>query len=1131
MCTGLPLRLMRDSHPFLSITTGHGRMNAWMRLFGLMVMASTLAACGPSSDDSTLFTLLSSSTTGITFVNDVEDSVDRHVLNYEYIYNGGGVAAGDINNDGLPDLYFTANMGPNALYVNQGDFRFKETTDAAGVQDAQGWTTGVTMADVNGDGLLDIYVCKAGQIDAEPRRNKLFINNGDGTFDEQAAAYGLDATSYSVHATFFDYDRDGDLDLYLLNNPPIRDSRVSVQPTLQQRRKFSNDQLFRNDSDSTGTPTFTDVTASSGIKHDVLGYGLSATVSDVNRDGWPDIYIANDYEVEDRLYINQGDGTFSDAIHEWTDYMSRSSMGADIADYDNDGWTDIFVLDMLPEDNRRQKLLNLNQRPSVSKNYQYQRNMLHLNNGNGTTSEVGQLAGVSNTDWSWAALFGDFDLDGLKDLYVTNGVRYDHTNMDFQFADYLPTLTDEETSTEGLYKLVDEMPSTPIPNYAFRNRGDLTFEKTSTSWGIAQKGFSNGAAYADLDADGDLDLVVNNIDDPAWIYRNNAIQQTGHHFLRIALDGSSPNRFGIGATVTLTLPNGKTLHQEMMPARGFQSSVEPVLTFGLGPTDSTDVTVTWPNQTRQHLSGIQANQTITLDQADAAPVDATPEPPPNRPFEELAPEESGLTFTHQENAYEDYRDEPLLPHMLARLGPALARGDVNGDGRADLFVGGARHQASALFVQRPDGSFQAKSVPALEADKSFEDVAATFFDANGDGAQDLYVVSGGRSEVLAAAYQDRLYLNDGTGALEAAPEALPPIESSGGVVAPHDYDDDGDVDLFVGGRVHALEYPLSPRSYLLENTGGQFEDVTARASEALLEPGMIADAHWADLTGNGTSELLVAGEWMPLRVFQPDDQGEFDEITDQLGLSRTNGWWNRLAVADLDDDGDLDIVAGNRGLNAQVQARPEEPASLYVADFDQDRGIEPIMSHYIDGVEYPVPRRGLLMDQLSMFRARYQTYEAYAEATMDELLTKEQWEKATTFRAYTFETSVFEQQEDGTFVRHALPTEAQFSPTRGIGIHDVNADGHPDVLLAGNDFTVRLPWGPSSAGAGLLLINDGNLTFETERARESGFFAPDDVRDLLFVPTAGAPLVVVANNNAALTLFEALAPSQSVAAR
>ena len=1099
----------------------------WTCLF-VLPLVGLLVACD-SPNPNALFTRLPSDSTGVTFANEVDDRPGRHILNYTYLYNGGGVAVGDVNGDDRPDLYFTANTRTNALYLNQGDFQFRDVTEEAGVQDSLGWTTGVTMADVNGDGRLDIYVCKAGNTGDTPRRNKLYLNDGDGTFSERAAEYGLNAPAYSVHATFFDYDRDGDLDLYLLNNPPIRDSRISSRTTLQQRRAFANDQLYRNDGDAS-EPRFVNVTEEAGLKHDAIGFGLSATVSDINRDGWPDVYVANDFDVEDRLYLNQGDGTFAESIHDWIDHMPRSAMGADIADYNNDSWPDLYVADMLPEDNRRQKLLNIGQRPRVGEQVQFVRNMLQLNNKNGSFSEIGQLAGVSNTDWSWAALFADFDLDGLKDLYVTNGIRYDYTNMDFQFSDYVPASQKQEVGPEDLYTLIEKMPSTPLPNYIFRNQGDLTFEKKIEEWGMTKKGFSNGAAYADLNNDGALDLVVNNVDEEARIYRNNARTQTDHRFLRVKLEGTGQNQFGIGAKVQVTTPSGDTLFQEMMPARGFQSSVEPVLTFGVGEADTVDVTVTWPNRLQQSISEVRTDQTLTLRQEEAQPTTPIPESP-DRSLEVVDPARQGLSFTHQENSYEDYRDQPLMTHMLARLGPALARGDVNGDGREDVFVGGARDQVSSLFVQRTDGTFESVAVEPFEEDRSYEDVDATFIDVNGDGDQDLYVVSGGRSIARSEAYQDRLYLNDGTGTFEAALDRLPSIESSGGTVASHDYDGDGDVDLFVGGRVRPLKYPLSPRSYLLENTGGRFQDVTAEAGDALRRPGMVTDAHWADLTGDGAGELVMAGEWMPIRVFQREGNGAFTERTGDLGLDRSNGWWNRLRLVDLDGDGNLNLVAGNWGTNAQIRARQDEPAFLYAADFDDDGDIEPIMSHHIDGTEYPIPRRNRMMDALSLFRARFQTYESYAEATMEEVLLERQWEKAQHFRAHTFTTSVFEQRDDGTFTRHDLPTEAQFSPTRGILVHDVNEDGRPDLLLAGNDFTVRQPWGPSDAGKGVLLLNRGDLEFEAQRPHQSGFFAPGDVRDLLLVPSPETSHVVVGNNGGPLDLFEISRSSTEVGPR
>ncbi|MEF8866779.1 MAG: VCBS repeat-containing protein [Salinibacter sp.] len=1062
------------------------------------------------------------------FVNEVVGSSEANLLTYENFFNGGGVAVGDLNGDGLTDIYFTANQDANALYLNEGELQFREVTGTAGVRDSTGWKTGVTMADVNGDGLLDIYVSHAGPSPVERRRNKLYLNQGpDGNgvpqFEERAKEYGIDDPGYTTHATFFDYDRDGDLDVYVLNNQ---------SPGPDTQRRFGGDRLYRHDTSATGPERFVNVSGQAGLTKNPIGHGLSATVSDINRDGWLDLYVANDFEGEDRLYVNQGDGTFTDAIHSWVDHMSTSSMGADIADYNNDGRPDIFVLDMLAKGNRRQKLLAISPTPLYRDSPQYTRNMLQLNNGNGTFSEIGQLAGVSNTDWSWAALFADFNLNGLKDLYVTNGVPRDQTNLDFQYGRRAEVRGEQSRTPSDLYELAQKIPSTPIPNYVFRNEGNLTFEDVSTDWGLAKKGFSNGAAYADFDRDGDLDLIVSNVSERAWVYRNNAAERTDRHSLRVELEGTDKNRFGIGAKVTLKTPEGETHYQEMMPVRGFQSSVEPVLTFGLGKTEEVDLTVRWPDQTRQSISDVRVDQTVTLYQEEATPLGPASDTAQKTPLFAVSSDQKGLSFSHRENAFEDYHHEPLLPHKLSRLGPALTRGDINGDGRKDVFVGGARGQSGLLFLQRPDGTFRETSGEAFAADRSFEDVDATFFDADGDGDLDLYVVSGGSSEVRAEAYQDRLYLNDGTGAFKvASSDVLPTIESSGGTVAVHDYDGDGNPDLFVGGRVRPNDYPLPPRSYLLENTGGRFKDVTDQAAEVLLRPGMVTDARWHDLTGNGTHELILAGEWMGFRVFQPDHENAFAEITGDLDLERSSGWWYAFQIADFDGDGDDDIVAGNRGENAQFHARPDAPASVYAGDFDQDGGIEPIMSHYLNGTEYPLPRRDLLMGELPFLRARFQSYEAYAEATMEQVLTQKQWERARRFKAHTFTTSLFEQQKDGTFTRHDLPVEAQFSPTRDLVLHDVNSDGRPDLLMAGNDFTVRDPWGPSDAGEGVLLLNREGLSFEALRARESGFFASGDVRSLLLVPMPDAPVVIVGNNDASLGLFTLRPSSRDVAAQ
>jgi hypothetical protein len=1103
-------------------------------------------AWAQSDPDGPLFTRLPASETGVAFTNDLDEGPDVNVLSYEYLYNGGGVAAGDVNGDGRPDLYFTSNQKANALYLNQGDFQFREVTEAAGVADRGGWTTGVTMADVNGDGRLDLYVCRSGWMAADERRNRLYVNQGVGDdgvpqFEERAAAYGLDDPAQSTHATFFDYDRDGDLDLYLLNHPV---QRYLGRAQLDRARKTSDpmagDKLYRNDGN-----TFVEVTGEAGIESSALGYGLSVTVSDVNRDGWPDLYVANDYMADDYLYVNQGDGTFENRIRAWLDHTSYSSMGSDVADVTNDGRPDIFTLDMLAEGQRRQKLLKgpedyqfYRDLRSRGYYYQYMRNMLHRNNGAPgassparTFSEIGQLAGVSNTDWSWAALLADFDLDGRKDLYVTNGYRRDYTNLDFlnsvlfESIGYLKYSNAEnpESVDVDLLGLTQQMPSTPIPNYAFRNDGDLTFENVSSEWGVDQAGFSTGAAYVDLNDDGALDLVVNNINQEAFVYRNNARRRTDHHALSVELRGAEGNRFGVGAKVEVTTPGGRTFYQEMIPARGFQSSVEPALHFGLGTADTVSVTVTWPDQTRETRAGVAADQTLTLDQADARSSAPDPAPAPD-PLLANVTDDRGLAFTHRENNYVDYERQPLLPHMLSRTGPALAQADVTGDGRPDLFVGGARGQAAALFVQRPDGSFEEASPSVFDAHRGYEDTDAVFFDADGDGDQDLYVVSGGKAARGASGYQDRVYRNDGSGQFTYAADALPAIESSGGAVAAHDYDGDGQTDLFVGGRVWPGEYPLSPRSYLLKNTGGQFEDVTAQIAPLLFKPGMVTDALWRDLNADGTAELVLAGEWMPIRAFRMGGV-LFEEVTGEMGLEGTSGWWSSLAAADLTGDGQPELVAGNRGLNGQVQTRPDAPAAIYAADFARDGGVDPIMTHHLDGKEYPVYWHDTLVEAIPPFEKRFDSYEDYATSTIGDIFTEREKEAATRFTASTFETSVF-YNEDGTFERRALPMAAQFAPVHGLVVHDVNGDDRPDLLLAGNDFTVRPQWGRADAEKGTVLLNRGDRRFEALRSGESGFYAPKDVRSLLRVGEGPGSVIVVGNNNAALSAFAPVSPPQ-----
>ncbi len=1098
----------------------------------IVLLGMLSAACGHREPP--LFELLPPERTGVTFANRLPDDTAFNILNYMYYYDGGGVAVGDVNNDGLPDLYFTSNVGPNRLYLNKGDYRFEDVTERAGVADPEGWKTGVTMADVNGDGYLDIYVCAVDFLTMHGH-NVLYVNNGDGTFTDRTKQYGLDFAGYSTQAAFFDYDGDGDLDMYLLNHSTHIERTRSTHPQRWPRHPRAGDRLYRNDGGH-----FVDVSDRAHIYGGVEGYGLGVVVSDLNADGCPDLYVANDFQEDDFLYYNNCDGTFTESIAASVGHTGHASMGVDAADVNNDGRPDLMVLDMLPE---QEKILKTSanaesfdvylEKLAAGYHPQYARNTLQLNRGHRRFSEIGYLAGVYATDWSWAPLFADLDNDGYKDLFITNGI-YRRPN-DLDYLAYVGNPVVQASLRDGMAglrrALVAKMPQIPIANYAYRNNRDLTFTNQARAWGLAQPGFSNGAAYADLNNSGALDLVVNNIEAPAAIYRNRARELTKNHYLQVVLKGSGANTAGIGAQVVIKEggKGGKVQMLEQSPTRGFQSSVDPRLHFGLGLSQQIDsLTVIWPDRRVQVLTNVTVNRTVTLSQRDAASRSpALPPLPPLPPFTDVT-DRVAIDFKHQENRFYDFHREPLIPHLLSSEGPALAIGDVDGDGRDDIYVGGAKWQAGGLFIQRRDGTFRASPQRALQADSLSEDVDAVFFDANGDGRPDLYVVSGGNEFWEEdAALQDRLYVNDGRGQFHRDTLALPRLAESGSCAVPGDWNGDGHLDLFVGRRVVARAYGLTPRSYLLENDGrGRFRDVTLEKAPALAQAGMVTAAAWIDYDHDGKLDLIVVGEWMPIRVFHQED-GRLVDRTAEAGLAGTEGWWNSVTVADLNGDGHPDLVLGNLGLNSYLQASPTEPARLYVHDFGHNGTREQILTFYKHGVSYPLAGRDELLSLIPRLRDRYPSSAAFGGARVEDIFPAAELKQATVREAHVFASSVALNNGTGSFTLRPLPAEAQFAPIRAVLVDDFDGNGRPDLLVGGNLYGVPPVLGRYDASYGLLLSGTGDGRFESVDMEKSDLVIDGQVRHMGWMRQAdGRRLIVVARNNDKLQILRPPAPSR-----
>lgn len=1080
-------------------------------VFYLLVFLFT-NACSEKQPD-TLFRQLTAEETGITFNNELIETEDFNIIEYLYYYNGGGVAIGDINNDELPDIFFTANQAPNKLYLNKGGLKFEDITKQAGIIEDWNWKTGVTMADVNGDGWLDIYVCQVGKYKILEGRNQLYINNQDGTFSERAAEYGLDFQGFSTQATFFDYDRDGDLDMYLLNHS-VHAPEVYGEANLRYvPDALSGDRLYQNDNEQ-----FIDVTSESGIYSSRNGYGLGVAVGDFNDDGWADIYVSNDFRENDYLYYNNGNGTFSDATNNSVGHTSTFSMGSDAADFNNDARLDVMTLDMKPEDEVILKSsvgadpYNIYRfKLQYGYHYQYPRNMLQLNRG-GAFSEIGQLSGVDATDWSWSTLLCDLDNDGWKDIFISNGIWRRPNDLD-----YLKFISNQQVQLQASnLDLAAKMPSGQVPNYAFRNKGDLTFEKVSEQWGLAMVGCSNGAAYADLDNDGDLDLVTNNMNAPATVFENRTNEKLQRNYLKIKLkDSESKNPFGIGARVHVWQDEHVQV-QEVFATRGFQSASETTLLFGLDTAATAAGWVRWADGTWQQWQTDKVNQTLTITKDDKKFVLQSLQKPLPPLFNDVT-DVMNIHFQHHENNYVDFDREKLLPHMLSTQGPKLAVGDVNGDGSEDFYVCGAAGQAGVLYrsaafdAARRTTGFQTVNVPDFVKDSTHEDVDAAFFDADGDGDLDLYVVSGGgESGRPDSFYQDRLYVNDGKGNFTTYNNTLPPIAANGSCVVAADFNEDGAMDLFVGSRAVLDNYGLSPDSYLLLNDGkGRF----ARSDNpALKQLGMVTDAVW--LAKEKT--LVIVGEWMPVTKLKFETR-KFEIKKSEIANS--NGWWNTVHAADLDGDGDEDLLLGNTGLNATLKASPAEPVELFVGDFDNNLFSDPILTYFRQGKRYTYYSKDELFAQIISIKKKFVDYAPFARSTFEQVFDASQLEQAQHKSAYTLASSVAENQGNGQFTLQQLPTEAQLSPIFAFATGDFNKDKQPDIIAVGNWYDVQPSMGRYDASYGVYLQGDGKGNFTAVEPTQSGFIISGQGRDVKILQNGQ---ILIARNNLPIQVMQRL---------
>lgn len=1096
------------------------------------------------TEENTLFTELSAEQTGIQFSNRITENDTMNILTFEYVYNGGGVAVGDFNNDKKVDIYFTGNQVANKLYLNEGvgkdnQIKFKDVTQEAHANGEGHWNSGVTVVDINNDNLLDIYVCSTVKKVAKERANILYINqgidkNGIPSFKNLAEEYGVADTTHSTNANFFDYDNDGDLDLYV-----IVDEMADIHypnmyhPKIKDGSSRLTDRLYRNDFDpKTKHAHFTDVSKEEGIL--IEGFGLGINITDINQDGWKDIYVTNDYLTNDLLYINQhknGKHTgFVDQADAYFKHTSHSAMGNDVNDINNDGLVDIIAVDMMAADNYRKKMLTMannyqTYQNNVKYNYgfQFPRNTLQLNRGKDPKtgipafSEIGLFAGVAETDWSWTPMVTDFDNDGLRDIIITNGFPKDITEQDFM------VYRAEKGNFAEPQFLLDMISSVKIPNFAFKNNGNLGFEDVSKKWGIKKPSFSNGAAYADLDNDGDLDYVVNNIDDSASVYRNNAIQtkQESSHYLRVQLKGSGQNIQGIGATLAIKYGKNQTQFYEYNPYRGYLSTVETIAHFGLGNNQKiNELKVVWPNGKMQIVKNIASNQVITLDEKNAQFMDEQSLQSTTL-FTDIS-DQLQIPYLHIEDDIIDFNNQKLLPHKFSQQGPCLAVGDVNGDQLEDVFIGGSSRHKGQFLIQDKLGKFTIKDlIKAPDGyEKTQEDMGSLFFDIENDGDLDLYLVSGSNElPLLDPGYQDRIYLNDGKGNFTENKSILPAFAKSGSCVKATDFDHDGDLDLFIGNRVEPGFYPKPVSSYLLRNEAPKlkFTDVTAKVAPELQNIGLICDALWTDTDNDGWEDLLLAGEWMPIQLFK-NKSGKLSSMTKETGIEKKSGWWNSLAAGDFDNDGDMDYVAGNLGQNTLHRASEQTPAKIYSADFNGDGTYDAIPTIYFkdrDGnkKEFPFNTRDDLTKQFIQTRKRFDTFAKYAVASISDVLTAEELSKALVLEANWMNSSYIENLGNGKFRMYALPRLAQIAPVLAIQVQDFDADGNLDILLSGNDYGNEISTGRLDASKGLLLKGNGHGKFKEIALTASGINFDGDSKALVKVKSSNGTLLLMNSQN------------------